>query len=42
MAMEREIKANSSVEIVGEYKPLESGFNYKELGVEPKPVSAYK
>ncbi len=42
MAMESEIKADSSVEIVGEYKPLESGFNYKELGVEPKPVSAYK
>ena len=42
MAMESAIKADSSVEIVGEYKPLESGFNYKELGVEPKPASAYK
>jgi hypothetical protein len=42
MEMESAIKADRSVEIVGEYKPLESGFNYKELGVEPKPVSAYK
>ena len=31
-----------SVDIVGTYQPLESGFNYKELGVVPKPVSAYK
>lgn len=42
MEMESAIKADRSVEIVGTYKPLESGFNYKELGVEPKPVSAYK
>ena len=42
MEMESAIKADRSVEIVGTYKPLESGFNYKELGVEAKPVSAYK
>jgi hypothetical protein len=42
MEMESSITAERSVEIVGTYKPLESGFDYKELGVEPKPVSAYK
>ena len=42
MEMESAIKADRSVQIVGTYKPLESGFNYKELGVEPKPVSAYR
>lgn len=42
MGMESEIKADRSVDIVGTYEPLESGFNYKELGVVPKPVSAYK
>jgi hypothetical protein len=42
MEMESSITAERSVEIVGAYKPLESGFDYKELGVEPKPVSAYK
>lgn len=36
------IKADSSVEIIGRYRPLKSGFNYEKLGVEPKPVSAYK
>jgi hypothetical protein len=42
MGMESEITATRSVDIVGTYKPLESGFNYAELGVVPKPVSAYK
>lgn len=42
MGMEAAITATRSVKIVGTYKPLESGFNYKELGVVPKPVSAYK
>lgn len=42
MGMESAITADRSVDIVGSYKPLESGFNYKELGVIPKPVSAYK
>jgi prolyl oligopeptidase len=31
-----------SVEIVGEYQPLGSGFDYRRLGVVPKPVSACK
>lgn len=42
MGMESDITATRSVDIVGTYKPLESGFNYAELGVVPKPVSAYK
>ena len=42
MGMESAITPTRSVEIVGTYQPLESGFNYKELGVVPKPVSAYK
>ena len=41
--IEREdrITADASVEIVGEYAPLASGFAYEELGVVPKPPSAY-
>lgn len=42
MGMEASISPTRSVDIVGIYKPLESGFNYKELGVVPKPVTAYK
>ena len=42
MGMESEITATRSVDVVGTYKPLESGFNYEELGVKPMPVSAYQ
>jgi len=42
MGMESAISPSRSVDIVGTYEPLDSGFNYKELGVVPKPVSAYK
>ena len=42
MGMESAITATRSVDIVGPYEPLESGFHYAELGVVPKPVSAYK
>lgn len=42
MGMESAITATRSVDIVGDYQPLGSGFNYKQLGVVPKPVSAYK
>lgn len=42
MGMESAINPASSVAIVGTYQPLSSGFNYQELGVVPKPVSAYK
>ena len=42
MGMEEAITATSSMECVGKYAPLESGFAYKEIGVVAKPVSAYK
>ena len=42
MGMEATISPTRSVDIVGTYKPLESGFNYKELGVVPKLPAAYK
>lgn len=42
MGMEAAVDPARSVDIVGTYKPLESGFNYAELGVVPKPVSAYE
>ncbi len=42
MGMETAITPTRSVEIVGTYAPLESGFAYKEIGVVPKPISAYK
>ncbi|MFN0074958.1 MAG: ThuA domain-containing protein [Prosthecobacter sp.] len=42
MSMEAAINPTRSVDIVGSYEPLESGFNYAKLGVKPKPVSAYK
>ena len=40
--MEESISASRSVEIVGSYEPLESGFNYDELGVKPRPISFYR
>jgi hypothetical protein len=42
IGMESAITPSRSVDIVGTYQPLESGFDYQELGVVPKPVSAYK
>ena len=42
MGMESAIRATRSVEIVGDYQPLGSGFDYPGLGVVPKPVAAYK
>ena len=42
MGMEAAITPTRSVAIVGTYAPLESGFDYQKIGVEPKPVSAYK
>ncbi|MDG1070663.1 MAG: ThuA domain-containing protein [Akkermansiaceae bacterium] len=42
LKMEKQITANRSVETVGEYKPLASGFNYEKLGVVPKLPAAYK
>lgn len=40
--MESAITPTRSVDIVGTYQPLESGFDYQALGVVPKPPSAYK
>lgn len=42
LGMEKEIKADSSVEIIGEYKPLKPGFNYEKLGVKPRMAEYYK
>ncbi len=40
--LEDKIKADSSVEYVGEYTPISSGFHYEKLGVVPHPVSFYR
>lgn len=42
VGLEQRIAADSSVDYVGEYRPLDSGFNYEKLGVVAKPVSAYR
>lgn len=42
MGMESAISPTRSVDLVGAYEPLESGFDYAELGVVPKPVAAYQ
>ena len=42
MGMESAITATRSVDVVGTYKPLETGFDYKNMGVVPKPIAAYK
>jgi Trehalose utilisation len=42
LSMESSISPNSSVEYVGSYKPLASGFDYADIGVVPKPPAAYK
>ena len=42
LEVESAIIATRSVDVIGECKPLKSGFNHRELGVEPQPVSAYK
>ncbi len=42
MGMEATINPARSVDIVGAYAPLESGFDYKRIGVKPRPVQAYK
>ena len=42
LGMEDGIQATSSVEYVGDYEPLASGFNYEKLGVFPKKPEAYR
>jgi hypothetical protein len=40
--MEKEIKPDSSVTIIGDYKPLKAGFNYEKLGVKPRKADYYR
>ena len=42
LGMEDKITPESSVDYVGEYKPLTSGFDYENLGVKPRPVLDFK
>jgi hypothetical protein len=42
LAMENQIQVDRSVEPIGEYKPLSSGFHYEKLGVHPQPPSAFR
>ena len=42
LGMEGEGEADASVEILGEYAPLASGFNYEDLGVTPHRPSHYR
>jgi len=42
LSMESAITATRSVEIIGDYQPRESGFNYDKLGIQPRPVSFYR
>lgn len=42
LGMEASISPTRSVDVVGAYTPLKSGFNYPALGVVPKPPSAYR
>ncbi len=42
LARESDIDGKRSVDYVGDYKPLASGFNYKKLKVVPKKPSAYR
>jgi hypothetical protein len=40
--MEKQIDPDSSVDIVGEYEPLRSGFEYARLKVVPRQPGFYK
>ncbi len=42
LAMDSAITAERSVDIVGDYQPRPSGFNYLKLGVKPQPASAFR
>ena len=42
LGMEAEIRAGSSVDILGDYAPLVSGFNYPKLGVVPHEPAYYR
>ncbi len=42
LGLEDRISADSSVDYVGVYDPLPSGFDYAKLGVKPRPVADYR
>ncbi len=42
MGMEDAITPDRSVEIIGDYEPLASGFQYEKLGVVPQMPAAYR
>lgn len=42
LKMEDQISAESNVAYTSTYKPLDSGFNYKTLGVKPHPPAFYR
>ena len=42
LGMEKSIKPNRSVAIIGDYKPLKPGFNYEKLGVKSRKVEYYR
>jgi type 1 glutamine amidotransferase len=42
LGRETEITASLSVELVGDYAPLDSGFDYERLGVKPHAPSHYR
>jgi hypothetical protein len=42
LGMEDQIKPDMSVDIVGEFVPMEDGFNYKAIGVKPRPASDFR
>lgn len=42
LRMEDQIQAERSVDIIGDYQPLESGFNYEKLKVIPQKPKAYR
>lgn len=42
LGLEDQIRADASVEIVGDYEPLESGFDYEQLGVVPRPPGNFR
>jgi type 1 glutamine amidotransferase len=42
LQLEDKISADSSVEYIGDYQPLASGFDYEKLGVIPQQPQQYK
>jgi hypothetical protein len=42
LGMEKSIQSTSNVDLVGDYKPLASGFNYEKLGVIPRKPADFQ